>query len=148
MKINNLRLNLLTGIIAGSDGVSMNKYSTAFNCLKAIIVLELSEKKDKLPKQLFKDFSELEKQADNLSEKFPNIPLLIIEQYFLRNNKTLDAEIYIEYNHLNISVVITELYILLEDFYFKMYLLAVQIADAYNLEIKIKSERTSQTDYL
>jgi len=145
--MNNLRLNLLSGII-GSVGVSYNKYTNSFNSLKAVIQLERSEKKDKLPKYMFEEFDELENIKDNLNNKFSNIPLLILEQYFFRNSKTLDAEIYIEYKHKNINAVITELYILLEDYFFKMYLLAVQIADFYNLEIKIKKDTQSKTEYL
>jgi len=145
--MNNLRLTLLSGII-GSSGISYNKYTNSFNSLKAVIKLEHSEKKDKLPKYMFEEFDKLENIKDNLNKKFSGIPLLILEQYFFRNSKTLDAEIYIEYEHKNINAIITELYILLEDYFFKMYLLAVEIADFYNLEIKIKKDTQSKTEYL
>jgi len=142
-----LRLTLLSDII-GSDGVHNNKYSTSFNNLKAVISLERQDKKDKLPEKLFNNFNQLSIKKDNLNKKYSNIPLLILEQYFLRNSNQLDQEIYIEYNNKNISVKVTELYILLEDYFFEMYLLAVKIADFYNFEIKLKRNTENKNEYL
>ena len=144
----NLRINLLSGIIS-SSGVHQSKYSNCYNELKAIIELEKKEKdKDKIPKSFFEEFDEITKSINNLSEKTEGVPLLILEQYFLRNSNDLKRYVYIEYDEVKIDMMTGDLYLILEEFYVKIYLLAVKIADFYNIDIKLKKEKKEEDTYL
>lgn len=144
----NLRINLLSGIIS-SSGVHQSKYSNCYNELKAIIELEKKEKdKDKIPKSFFEEFEEITGSINNLSERTEGVPLLILEQYFLRNSNDLKKYVYIEYDEVKIDMMTGDLYLILEEFYVKIYLLAVKIADFYNIDIKLKKERKEEDTYL
>ena len=142
----NLRLNLLSNII-GITGVNPFKYSTAFNSLNAVIELEKKETKNKLPESIFKEFEDIKNRENNLNDDLKGIPLLILEQYFVRNSNNLDKYIYIQYNTINKELRVIELYLVLERYFEKMFILASKIADYYNLEIKIKTD-TKEKDIM
>lgn len=145
----NLRLTLLSSIIA-SNGVHHGKYSNAFNSMKAIIELEEKETKNKIPKEFFDEFKSIEEHTLNLHEKLTDVPLLVVEQYFLRNAKNLNKYVYVEFMKKNVEFKVVDLYLILEEFFIRLYLLAVQIADFYNLEIKLKksTKETEEMDFV
>ena len=149
---NRLKQTLLSDIISGK-GIYQHKYSTAYNWIKAVIELEKKEKINKIPDRLFNKFKEIEfKTINGLNERFAGIPLLILEQYFFRNNNDLNNYIAIEFRY-SISeneektievtnIYCTDLYLLLEEFFNEIYFLAIEILDFYSLEIKLKNEKT------
>jgi len=143
----NLRLTLL-GEIIGSASVIQNKYSMAYNNLSAVIELERNDNKDKLPDTLFKEFETIKQITNNLSNETKNIPFLILEQYYFRNYRDLNREIYIEWKNVAFEMKIKELFLLLEKFFNKIYMLAVKIADYYNLELKLKKTNEVKASYL
>lgn len=141
----NLRVVLL-GEVIGNE-LNMNKYSIAFNSLKAIIELESKETHDKIPDSLFKLFDDILLKKDNLIND-KNIPLLILEQYYVRNVNNLNKELYIEYNNINFTMRVSTLYVILEEFYNTLYSLAITIADYYNLEIKLKKSNQETQNFI
>jgi len=143
----NLRMTLL-GEIIGSTGLVQNKYSQGLNNLRAVIELEKDEVKDKLPEDIFREFENIKAKSFNLSSDLKGVPLLIIEQYYLRNHRDLSAEIYIEWKDLSLDMKIKELYLILEEFYYLIYILAVKISDYYQLEFKLKKSRDSSSEYI
>jgi len=143
----NLRLTLL-GEIIGSASIIQNKYSIAYNNLSAVIELERNDNKDKLPDTLFKEFETIKQITNNLSTETKDIPFLILEQYYFRNYRDLNREIYIEWKNVAFEMKIKELFLLLEKFFNKIYMLAVKIADYYNLELKLKKTNEVKASYL
>ena len=138
----NLRLTLLSSIIS-AQGVYHGKYSGGYNAIKSIIELEELENNNKIPQSFFDKFKEIQILSANLNEKLHGVPLIVIEQYFLRNSQNLNKYVYIDYNHLNIEFIVIDLYVILERFFNEIYALAVRIADYYNLEVKLKKIKTS-----
>jgi len=143
----NLRLTLL-GEIIGSASIIQNKYSVAYNNLSAVIELERNDSKDKLPDTLFEEFEAIKQITNNLSNETKDIPFLILEQYYFRNYRDLNREIYIEWKNVAFEMKIKELFLLLEKFFNKIYMLAVKIADYYNLELKLKKTNEVKASYL
>jgi len=143
----NLRLTLL-GEIISNNGVIQNKYSNAYNSLLAVIELEYNDEKDKLPQKLFDEFEEIKQITCNLSPETKDVPFIILEQYYFRNFNDLNREIYIEWRTNAFEMKIKELFLLLEDFFHKIYMLAVKIADFYNLEFKLKKNNKDDNLYL
>ena len=145
MSVKDLRLVLLTKIMS-AEGVFAHKYSSNYNTLKAIIELEKKEKEqDMLPKSFFDRFDDIKKMTTNLDPKIKGFPMLIVQEYFIRNSANLDKYIYMTYGkdlESASELKVMELYEILEDFFFKIYLLAVQISDFYKLEIKLKKDNT------
>ena len=140
-----LRTLLLTKIIS-SEGMHPYKYSACFNALKSVIDLENKDKDDRLNKVLFDKFKDIEKSITNLDERIKDFPLLIVEEYLMRNQGNLDKYIYLTYNNLENTgdIQVMDLYIILEKFFEKMYHLAVEIADYYSLDVKLKSSNENQ----
>lgn len=137
-----LRTTLLSQILS-MEGVFHHKYSTAYNILTSVIELEKNEReKNKLPKEIFERYEKIKSRAFNLDEKIKGFPLLVVEQYFLRNSKQLDAYVYMVYGDLEYTDFQSiNLYELLENFFREIYFLCVEIADYYSLEIKLKSKK-------
>lgn len=144
---NKVRVALLNDIILSRD-IFQRKYSTSYNALKAVINLEKEEKaKDKLNKKYFDKFTEISELKDNLSDDLKGLPLAVTEQYFFRKSKNLNAYIYIQYKDIQITNLrAIEIYQLLEDFFQQIYLLAVQIADHYSLDIKMKPTQSTSEE--
>ena len=139
-----LRKIMLSKVIS-SEGVFHHKYSIALNTMKAIIELEQKEKENKLPSEYFKRFSDIEKNSSHINTLFKGIPLLLLEQYFLRNSKTLDKYLNISYKNIDIETFqVYDLYLALEQYFLKLFMLAVEIADFYSIEIKIKNTNSSE----
>lgn len=143
----NLRLSLLNSVIETS-GVFYNKYSNSFNALKGIIELEGKETINKLPSLFFDEFKSIEKAINNLDVRLPDVPLLIVEQYFFRNAKNLSKFVYIEWGLVKTDFKVIDLYLILETFFSRIYMLCIGIADYYNLDIKLKNERKERVDYI
>ena len=144
--MNNLRVHLLSNIL--SSEYNFNKYSISLNNVSAVISLEKEETKNPLPNSLFKEYDEILSLSNNLLSSDKKVPLLILEQYYSRNSANLNKELYIEYNNSNFEVKVSELYVLLEEFFMKIYILAVKISDYYNLEIKLKTNKDEEQKYL
>lgn len=143
--MNKLRLSLLSNILGGR-GVYENKYTLGYNSLKAVIELELKEKKDRLPKHIFDRFNNIQENLSNVNEKLVGVPIIILEQYFLRNTKSLNRYVYIMHEDIEIEIKVIEIYTILENWYFHLFLIASEIADYYNLEIKLKKEKDLNED--
>lgn len=73
------------------------------------------------------------------------IHLLIIEKYFYTKKDRLNGFVCIyitnQEGEKELMIPVQELYIELEDFYSKMFLLASILANYYNLEIKINDKQ-------
>lgn len=138
----------LLGEIISSNNILQNKYSKALDNLSAVILLERDETKDKLPKSLFNDFEEIKSKCNNLTALTKNVPLLILEQYYVRNFRDLSREIYVEWNDDAFEIKIKELYLILEKYFYEMYIMAIRIADFYNLEFKLKKGKEDTSSFI
>lgn len=139
--MNNIRQQLLIEIISPS-GVYPCKYTDALKRLKAVITLEREEKgSSKMNENLFKLFEEIEKKSNSLTEDLKGIPLMILEQYFLLNSNKLDVYLNIEYHNIcpKKEYYVKDLYLILEEYFNEMYMLAIRITDLYSIEIKLKT---------
>ncbi len=87
-------------------------------------------------------FEEIFKKEINFKN---GIHILIIEKHFFTKKDRLNGfvSIYIdkEDGQQELQIPVQELYIELEDFYSKMFLLASILANYYNLEIKINDKQ-------
>lgn len=134
-----VRTVLLSKILS-IEGVFQHKYTTCYNTLSSVIDLEKKEEQAKLPKEIFEKFNHLKELSNNLEPKLKGIPLLIIEQYFLRNSNKLEKYLYINYKDIEVvDMKVSDLYIVLENFFYEIYNLAVEISDYYSLDVKLKS---------
>jgi len=138
-----LKLGLLSLILDNSN--TPNKYTRAFLNLKN--VFELEEKENfKFDKELIKKFNNIKEKNKNFQNE---IPLKIIEKYYILQNDQLDEYIFIRYNGNEIADLrIIDLYVLLEDFFQEIFSLACEIADFYNLEIKINDNSQRKNEFL
>lgn len=139
---------ILLSKILSMEGTTPSKYSTAFNTLKSIINIELKERsKERLPEEIFIKFRNIEESSTKLDENLQGFPLLIIEEYFFRNIDSLDKFIYLAYNKLEYAEYkVINIYEILEQFFQQIYFLAVEIADFYSIEIKLKSNKQNNKD--
>lgn len=141
-----LRTILLSKILS-SEGVYYGKYTDSYNTLKAVIELERKENdRSRLPDTFFDKFDFLTSKLYNLDPRVEGFPLMVLEQYFMKSSDSLDRYIYMSYGKLESAsdYKVIELYEILESFFIQIYMLAVEIADYYSLEIKLK--RTSGKD--
>lgn len=136
---------LLSKVIA-SEGLSPYKYSSCYNALKSVIELERKQKDEKLPKSIFEKFKKIEDSRNHLDSRIDKFPLLIVEEYLMRNNTSLDKYIFMQYKNLESSddIQVMEIYTILERFFQEMYHLSVEIADYYSLDVKLKSSSDSE----
>lgn len=135
-----LRTILLSKILS-SEGVYHGKYTGAYNTLRAVIELEKKETdRQKLPQEYFKKFEDITKKLNCVDERVKGFPLMVLEQYFVRSSSQLDRYIYMVYGELESAsdYKVIELFEILEGFFMELYMLAVEIADYYSLEIKLK----------
>lgn len=151
--MNRLRIELLSKIVSQSEGVFQNKYSGAYNVISSIVYLEKKEKESnqRLGEEIFKKFDEIENLSNNLNKDLKDVPLLIVEQYFLRNVATFEKFLVINYDERDIvDLKVYDLYLLLENFYKKIYMLAVEISDYYTFEFKLKEtkQNANNSSYL
>jgi len=134
-----LKLGLLGLII---DNVTThNKYTKAFLNLKTVFELEQNEN-FKFSKEFKLKFEGLKRQYLNFDN---DIPLQVIEKYYFLNFENLNKYVYVEYNGNELSdTKIIDLYLKLENYFNEVFALACEIADYYNLEVKLKSDNQKQ----
>lgn len=147
--MSNIRKILLSEILS-SKGFYEGKYTESLNILKAIIKLESKEtSSDKLGEEYFDRFKQIENNSINLHSDLGSMPLSVAEQFFIRNSSDLSRYLYMEYRDNEIKdMKVIELYNILEEFFLEMYILAVEIADHYSLEIKLKKDNKGKEDIL
>ena len=127
-----LKQGLLYSILDNHD--VNNKYSKAFNNLKNVIELETKETSN-FDENIINKYKDIQKKYLNF---FNKIPLNVIETYFFRYSKDLNDFVYIEYQGKEVNdTKVIDLYILLENFYQEVFTLACEIANFYNIEIKL-----------
>lgn len=133
-----IKLNLLIDILNPTD---LDKYSKSVLNLKTIYEVE---KKDKFVfpeniENLFQEIFEKEKNFIN------GIHLLIVEKYYYRKRENLQGYISITLDtERKLNMPVSELYIILEEYYSKMFLLASLMANYYNIEIKINDKKKDE----
>ena len=137
-----MKLGLL-GLIIDNINTS-NKYSKAFINLKN--VFELEENDNFEFTKVFKlKFESIKKKYYNFDN---GIPLQVLEKYYFVNHEKLNKFIFIEFGGKELSDVKTiELYLRLENYFNEIFALACEIADFYNLEVKLKSNN-KQEDFI
>ncbi|MFW6173087.1 MAG: hypothetical protein ACOC5T_05025 [Elusimicrobiota bacterium] len=124
---------------------SPNKYSKAFLNLKNVFELEKKEN--------FKFSPEICEKFTKIEEKYlsfiNNIPLKVIETYFTIYSNDLEHYIYLDYQGSEVSdLKIIDLFIKLEQYYEEIFALACEIANFYNLEIKLKGQKGSSLEMI
>jgi len=141
--------NVLISRILSSEGTFEGKYTNSYNILKGIITLEEKEKgKTKLSSDYFNRFKELEDSLTNLDERIKGFSLRVVEEYFFRNRNRLDKYIYMNQGEIesNADLKVIDLFEVLENFFLKVYLMALEIGDMYALEIKLKKTSESNNE--
>lgn len=132
-----LKQNLLINVI---NPIEPNKYSNSLLNLKTIYEIERKDK-FKFPDTINELFEEIFKKEVNFKN---GIHLLIIEKYFYNKKDRLNGFVCIYINNESgeheLQIPVQELYIELENFYYKMFLLASMIANYYTIEIKINDK--------
>ena len=103
---------------------------------------------EEVTKKLDQAYNELSKRAKVKGFRPGKTPRRILEQYYIRNSRDLSREIYIEWDDDAFEIKIKELYLILEKFYYTMYLLSVKIANYYNLEFKLKKGKEDTQNFL
>lgn len=138
-----LKQGLLYNILDNRD--VKDKYSKSFLSLKNVIDLEQKENKT-FDKNIIKKYNNIKDKYDNFLN---NIPLNVIETFFYRYSKDLNDYIYIEYHKNEVNdLKVIDIYIMLEDYFKQVFNLACEIANFYNLEIKLNSSSNDNIDSL
>lgn len=128
-----LKKNLLIDILNPNN--ITNKYYKSLLNIKTIFEIE-KEEGFKIPEFINNMFNEIKDKEHNFIN---DIPLQIVEYYFLKKVQSPNSYVYILYQEKEINIKTNELFLLLENFYSKIFLIASLIANYYNLEIKINN---------
>ena len=117
-----------------------NKYSKAFLNLENVKKLEDKEKTI-FPLEIQTKFRKLKEKFDNF---LGGIPLKVVERYYIQHMTDMNHYCYFEYNGKELEdIKIVDLFILLERFYEEVFELSCEIANYYNLEIKLNNKTNS-----
>jgi len=139
-----LKESLMTEILQMSNNQSTKKYTKSMLNLKTLIDLEKMSK-FKLNGDNLKEYEELLQLELSF---IGGIPLKVIEIHFYNNANNLNSYPYIEYEDVDIdNVRAIDMYILLEEFFERIFGLVTIVADLYNLEIKINNKAQISTDW-
>ena len=135
-----LKENLLIDILSPHN-ITL-KYSKSLLNLKTLMIIE---KKDNFvfPDEIYNLYKEIIKVEDNFLN---GIPLRIVEKYYFMKSDKLNSYINIEYGEYQINKRVSEIYILLEEYYSKLYLIGSLIGNYYNIEIKVNTD--SNNDFI
>lgn len=134
----------MTEILQMSNNQSTKKYTKSMLNLKTLIDLEKMSK-FKLNGDNLKEYEELLQLELSF---IGGIPLKVIEIHFYNNANNLNSYPYIEYEDVDIdNVRAIDMYILLEEFFERIFGLVTIVADLYNLEIKINNKAQISTDW-
>lgn len=133
-----LRQNLLIDVI---NPVEINKYSKSLLNLKTLFYIEQKEG-FQFPKNILEIYNEILEKEDNFLNE---IPLLIIEKQYYRKASNINGyvSIYMS-NQRELNLEVAELFILLEAYYSKMFLLASLVANYYSIEVKINDKKKDE----
>jgi len=136
-----LKNSLLLDIITSQE--IPNKYSKGF--LNLLTIFKLEEQEGfKLPDYIINKFKKLEQKFISF---YNNIPLRVIEKYYIKYMLDYNKYVYIEYNGFEIdNLKVIDIYLLLEQFFDDLYLIASLIASYYSLEIKINKPNKDSLD--
>lgn len=122
-----------------------NKYTKSYLNLKNVFELEKSDNFT-FDDELIKKFSDITIEFNSFLNK---IPLKVIETYFKTNAEKLDDYIYLEYKGNEVSDMKNiDLFMELEMFFDKLFSLACEIANFYNIEIKLKNNKDSTIEMI
>ena len=147
-----LRNNLLIDILA-YDSAGAFKYSKCLLNIKTIWSLEELENFN-FPETFKKIYAEIIAKEHNF---MANIPLLIVEKHYYSKVVNLNGYVSICYyvkdkegveTERLLNIPVNELYLELEDFFNKIFLLASLFANYYNLEIKINDTATKNKTFI
>ena len=120
-----------------------NKFSNSFLNLKNVLDIEKDE--GKFSDNILKSFKEIEEEYDSFIQ---DIPLRVIERYYIDNRTEYKKHVYLAYGEKELSdLTILQLYDKLEEFFSKVFNLAVRTANYYNIEIKTnkKAEKVEES---
>lgn len=134
-----LKENLLLDILNPLE--KTNKYSKSLLNIKTAIELE-KEEDFEIPTAILSKFNLLEKRANNFLN---GIPLKVVEKAYYLHAKNFKKSIFMSYKNNSLTMNINEIYIELEEYFNKIFILASLMANYYNLEIKIKTK--TNNDY-
>ena len=133
-----LKENLLLDILNPLE--KQNKYSKGILNLKTALELE-KEEGFEVPEKILNDFAKLEKRSKSFIN---NIPLVIVEKYFYKNQDKFKKEVFVKYAEHSFNKPINEIYLELEQFYNELFITASMLANYYNLEIKMKTKTNNE----
>jgi hypothetical protein len=147
-----LKLNLLIDILS-YDNASAFKYSKCLLNIKTLWEIEKSEGFNFTPffVQIYNEIVEKEHEFMN------KIPLLIVEKYYYSKITNLNGYVSINYFVKNddgddedriLNIPVNDLYLELEAYFNKIFLLASLFANYYNLEIKINDTATKNKTFI
>lgn len=133
-----IRQHLLQDTIIASND-QYKKYSKCFMNMKNIFVLEGSQIKDENIIEHYKDLLRL------FNDFHDGVPLRIMEENFYRYITDF-KKIYVPYHNAKQrkEISIEELYLKLEEFYDRVFFIAVSIADKYSYEIPFKKGKSEE----
>lgn len=133
-----IRQHLLQDTIIASND-QYKKYSKCFMNIKNIFVLEGSQIKDKNILEHYEDLLRL------FNDFHDGVPLRIMEENFYRYITDF-KKIYVPYhdNKQRKEISIEQLYLQLEEFYDRVFFIAVSIADKYSYEIPFKKGKNEE----
>lgn len=134
-----LKLGLLSLII---DNINTpNKYSKAYMNLKNVFELEKQDGFE-FSKEIIKEFAKIEKRYLNFLN---DIPLQVIEKYYFLNYENINKFVYLEFEDKEVTDLrILDLYLELETYFNQIFTTACEIANLYNLEIKLNSQSKTE----
>jgi len=129
------------------------KYSKAY--LNIDTVLKIEKKENNLEDNtVLKEVRNKFEELTQLYNSFKNeIPLKIIEYYFMINRNELRNPVYIEYGdkELNDDIKYYDLYLELEDFYSQLFYICSLMLSQYSIEVKVNttsSDDSNENKYL
>jgi len=119
------------------DNFLSDKYSKSYINLKTLFEIE-----DDIDKDLKKQFNQIEAEYLDFLDGFP---LEIIEIYYYRNKEYLNKYLNINYKNLEsyAKYRVSDVYMKLELFYNRIFLIASKIANLYNLEVKVNQNKNN-----
>lgn len=139
-----LKSSLLFTILENPQ--SPNRYSKVFTSLENVFKLEKEESDSVITDEFKKRFNKIKKQYNNFHK---NIPLIVVERYFMNHRDTMNKFVYLEYqNNEMTDLKISELFFDLEQFFNEVFQLACELANYYNLEIKLNKPSDSDGRYI
>lgn len=134
-----LKENLLIDILSPHNLTT--KYSKSLLNLKTLMELEMKETDFKIPVEIQNMYNSIVERENKF---ISGIPLKIIEKYYFMKSDKMNSYINIEYLEEQLNIRCNEVFMILEEYYSEMYLLASIFGNYYNLEIKINQPQNNE----